>query len=105
MKKSNINLCLTVGIIVLLIGIVILYSRNQENFQDFNTGVEIHHPDHLLRHQAQIISEADVGNKETIFSEDSPTESLDTPSSGNLSNLSNFLLTFSIGHDIPCFVT
>ena len=86
MKKSNINLCLTVGIIVLLIGIVILYSRNQENFQTFNTGVEIQHPDHLLRQQAQIISESDVGNKENIFSEEVNDEPLDTPASINMNN-------------------
>ena len=66
MKKSNINLCLSVGIIVLLLGIVVLYTKKTENFQDFHTGVEIQHPDHLLRHQAQIISEADVGNKEAV---------------------------------------
>lgn len=89
MKKSNINLCLSVGIIVLLLGIVILYyKKNTETFQDFHTGVEIQHPDHLLRHQAQIISEADVGNKETIF--DTDNQQTRNPSNNNL-NLNNYV--------------
>lgn len=88
MKKSNINLCLTIGILVLLLGIVILYHRKSENFQDFHTGVEIQHPDHLLRHQAQIISEADVGNKESVF-DDTYIPSEETHNSGV--NMNNYI--------------
>ena len=85
MKKSNVNLYLSVGIIVLLIGIVIVYNKKPENFQDFNTGVEIQHPDHLLRHQAQIISESDIGNEENVFDVPSDNTSYNN-SSPNLRN-------------------
>ena len=89
MKKSNINLCLSVGIIVLLLGIVVLYTKKTENFQDFHTGVEIQHPDHLLRHQAQIISEADVGNKEAIFNTNN--NSHESYESSNNINMNNYI--------------
>ena len=90
MKKSNINLCLSVGIIVLLLGIVVLYTKKTENFQDFHTGVEIQHPDHLLRHQAQIISEADVGNKEAIFNTNN-NNSYESHESSNNINMNNYI--------------
>lgn len=86
MKKSNVNLCLSVGIIVLLIGLVLLYTRKQENFETFNAGVDIQHPDHLLRQQAQIISESDLGNEEELLSASNNNSTEVDASSIDLSN-------------------
>ena len=86
MKKSNVNLCLSVGIIVLLIGLVLLYTRKQENFETLNAGVDIQHPDHILRNYAQIISDSDLGNEEAVDSDSNNESNEAGPPSVDLSN-------------------
>ena len=102
MKKSNVNLCLSVGIIVLLIGLVLLYTRKQENFETLNAGVDIQHPDHILRNYAQIISDSDLGNEEAVDSDSNNESNEAGPPSVDLSN---YVRKTDLEKSSPCIYT